>query len=103
MLTFDAPVAGNPALLAAAAISAGVAAAGVAYLVLRAAPKGFEPVAGLISETQLRLRRESGRRESALYAFLQTLLPRVTRVTSRLPWWSAPPGLAGPAASRTTN
>ncbi|MDX2116000.1 MAG: type II secretion system F family protein [Planctomycetota bacterium] len=94
MLMFSGPVPGSPALLGAAAVSLGIAASALMYLLSRAIPKSVEPVAGMISEAQLRLRRDRSTTDSALFRYVLAALPAVSRLTSKLPLKSVQDSLA---------
>lgn len=82
----DAVTVGNVWLLAAASLLLGVAVFLVIMYIGRAVSAGgLEPVAGVIDETQRRLRREQGRQSSSLFALVLAVLPVVTRFTKKLP------------------
>jgi tight adherence protein C len=82
----DAVTVGNVWLLAAASLLLGVAVFLVIMYIGRAVSAGgLAPVAGVIDETQRRLRREQGKQSSSFFALVLAVLPVVTRFTKQMP------------------
>ena len=83
---FDAGSTGSsPLLLLAASLFLGVAVGIVAYLLVRSMGRKARPVAAIIGDAQLRIRRERAHQDSTLFGFVMSLMPVVVPLSRQLP------------------